>query len=80
MAAKTYQDGRAVLLTAEDLTLTVNGAAEPLVLGEDYIIENESYVNNTKKGIAKVTLRGIGNYGGEKTISYTIGAKSLWWY
>ena len=80
VAAKTYQDGRAVLLTAEDLTLTVNGAAEPLVLGEDYIIENESYVNNTKKGIAKVTLRGIGNYGGEKTISYTIGAKSLWWY
>ena len=79
VTAKTYQDGRAVLLTAEDLTLTVNSAAEPLVLGEDYIIENESYVNNTKKGIAKVTLRGIGNYGGEKTIAYTIGAKSLWW-
>ncbi len=80
VVAKTYQDGRAVLLTAEDLTLTVNGAAEPLVLGEDYIIEDESYVNHTKKGRAKVTLRGIGNYGGEKTITYTIGAKSLWWY
>lgn len=79
VSAKTYQDGRPVFLTAEDLTLTVNGTAEPLVLGKDYIIENESYTNHTKKGKAKVTLRGIGNYGGEKTVTYTIGAKKLWW-
>ena len=60
--------------------MTVNGAAEPLVLGRDYIIKEESYVNHTKKGKAKVALRGIGNYGGEKTITYTIGAKKLLWW
>ena len=80
VAAKNYQDGRPVTLTADDLTVTINGAAEPLVCGKDYIIKEESYVNHTKKGKAKVTLQGIGNYGGEKTITYTIGAKTiLWW-
>ncbi len=80
VAAKDYQDGRPVTLTAADLTVTVNGAAEPLVSGQDYIIREETYVNHTKKGKAKVTLRGIGNYGGEKTITYTIGAKKLSWW
>lgn len=76
---KTYQDGRPVVLEGDDLTLTMSGVAEPLVHGEDYVIKQETYVNHTKKGKAKVTLRGIGNYGGEKTITYTIGAKKLWW-
>ena len=79
VSAKTYQNDRPVFLTAEDLTLTVKGVADPLVLGEDYVIKQETYANHTKKGKAKVTLRGIGNYGGEKTITYTIGAKKLWW-
>ena len=79
VSAKTYQDGRPVLLEMEDLTLTVKGVEEPLVLGEDYIIRKETYANHTKKGKAKVTLQGMGNYGGEKTITYTIGAKTLWW-
>lgn len=77
--AKGYQDGRPVTLKAEDLTITMSGVEEPLVLGEDYIIKEETYVNHTKKGKAKVTLQGIGNYGGEKTITYTIGAKQLLW-
>lgn len=80
IAAKSYQDGRPVTLTADDLTVTVSGAEEPLVLGKDYVIEEETYVNHTKKGKAKVTLRGIGNYGGEKIITYTIGAKTLLWW
>lgn len=78
-AAKSYQDGRPVTLTAEDLTLTVSGAAQPLEYGKDYRIEEGSYVNHTTKGRAKVTLRGLGNYGGEKTITYSIEAKKLWW-
>ena len=61
-------------------TVTVKGAEESLVLGRDYIIKTETYENHTKKGKAKVTLRGIGNYGGEKTITYTIGAKKLLWW
>ncbi len=79
VATKTYQDGRPVVLQGEDLTLTMSGVADPLVLGKDYMIKEKSYVNNTKKGKAKVTLKGIGNYGGEKTITYAIGAKKLWW-
>lgn len=79
VAAKSYRDGRPVTLTAEDLTLTVNGVAEPLIYGIDYQIDEKSYVNHTAKGKAKVTLRGLGNYGGEKTITYSIGAKELRW-
>lgn len=79
VAGKAYQDGRPVTLTAADLTVTLNGAAAPLKYGVDYEIVEDSYVNHTGKGKAKVTLRGIGNYGGEKTITYTIGAKVLWW-
>ena len=80
VGTKDYQDGRPVTLTADDLTVTVNGTAEPLVLGKDYVIVEESYGNNVKKGKAKVTLRGIENYGGEKSITYTIGAKKLLWW
>lgn len=79
VAAMSYQDGRPVILQEGDLTVTMNGVAEPLVFGKDYEIIEESYVNHIKKGRAKVTLRGLGNYGGEKTITYNIGAKSLWW-
>lgn len=79
VAAKAYQDGRPVTLSPEDLTVTLNGVEEPLVIGKDYEILKESYVNHIKKGKAKVTIRGLGNYGGEKIITYSIGAKSLWW-
>lgn len=80
IAAKSYQDGRPVTLTADDLTVTAGGAEGPLVLGRDYVIKEGTYANHTKKGKAKVTLQGIGNYGGEKTITYTIGAKTLLWW
>ncbi len=79
VAAKSYQDGRPVTLSPEDLTLTVKGTEEPLQYGVDYRIDDESYADNTKKGKARVTIRGLGNFGGEKTVTYKIGAKILWW-
>lgn len=79
VAAVYYRDGRPVTLTAEELTLTMSGAEGPLEYGRDYVIDETSYVNNATKGKAKVTLRGLENYGGEKTITYAIGAKKLWW-
>ncbi len=80
VSAKTYLNGRAVTLTQEDLTITMKGAAEPLEYGTDYVIDEDTYTNHTKKGKATVTIRGIGNYGGTKKITYTIGAKQiLWW-
>lgn len=75
VAAKSYQDGRPVTLAAEDLAVTVNGVTEPLVLGKDYVIVEDSYINYRAKGNARVTLRGIGNYGGTKTVTYKINAK-----
>lgn len=48
---------------------------QPLVANKDYIIVG--YSNNTKRGVAKVTIRGIGEYGGTKTINFTIGQQTL---
>lgn len=78
--SKSYLNGRAVTLKPEDLTVTFKGVTEPLVYGTDYVIDANTYTNNVKKGKATVTIRGVGNYGGEKKITYTIGAKQiLWW-
>lgn len=35
------------------------------------------YSNNNSTGTGKITLRGVGNYGGEKTVSFKISAKSF---
>lgn len=42
---------------------------------EDY--EIVSYENNIKKGSAKLTIKGVGDYGGTKTVSFTIAARTL---
>lgn len=67
-------------LAPEDIRLTLNGTE--LVHGTDYLIDADSYTNNTKKGKASVILRGIGaNYGGQRKITFTITSKSLlWWW
>ena len=36
-----------------------------------------SYKNNVKPGIASVTIRGVGEYGGTKTISFRIAKRSM---
>ena len=78
--AKEYNNGKAVTLTEEDLALTVNGSPAPLQYGTDYSIDETTYDKNLNKGKASVTVRGLGNYGGEKKITYTIGAKLLVWW
>ncbi|MCR5268628.1 MAG: leucine-rich repeat domain-containing protein [Lachnospiraceae bacterium] len=43
--------------------------------------DESSYKNNVNKGKATVVVRGTGNYGGTKTITFTIGSKGiLWWW
>lgn len=44
---------------------------------EDYKIIG--YTNNVKKGTAKMTIKGIGEYGGYKTVNFSIRSKSLFW-
>ncbi len=38
------------------------------------------YRNNIKKGKASVTIKGIGNYGGTKTVQFTIRPKTIFWW
>ena len=37
------------------------------------------YTDNIKKGTAKVILKGIGTYGGTKTLTFKINAKEGGW-
>ncbi len=48
---------------------------------EESDFEIVSYTNNLQKGTAKVTIRGVGNYGGLKTQTFRIKAKGfIWWW
>ncbi len=77
---KEYRNGQPVTLTENDLKITVSGNTEPLQYGIDYTIDENTYTKNVNKGKATVTLRGLGNYGGEKKITYTIATKKLAWW
>lgn len=50
--------------------LTFNGVSDPLIKDTDYTI---SYANNISAGsYASVTINGIGNYSGSKSVTFTI--------
>lgn len=48
-----------------------------LTLGEDIEVVPGSYEKNINKGTAKVTFRGINDFGGTKTVSFKIGTRSI---
>ncbi|MDE6699529.1 MAG: hypothetical protein K2K10_00715 [Acetatifactor sp.] len=52
--------------------MTVKIGRDELYAGDYEIV---GYTNNIKKGTAKVTIRGIGNYGGTKTVNFRIVQK-----
>ena len=62
------------------MTVTIGSGKNATVLAKtDY--EIVSYTANRNKGTAEVALRGRGDYGGTKTVSFTIGTKGiLWWW
>ena len=62
---------------ARNAYITVNKQKEYLVLGKDFEVVPGSYVKNINKGTAKVTFRGINEYGGSKTVSFKIGQRSI---
>ena len=73
---QTYT-GSAITPGKEDITLTMKKV--PLA-ADDY--EIVSYSNNVKKGTATVIIKGVGNYGGTKKITFKIKSKKvgfLWW-
>ena len=54
------------------VTMMVGGASETLVKGTDYKIV---YDDNVSIGTCTMTIQGIGNYSGRKTVSFEIKAK-----
>lgn len=79
--SKIYDGGNEVRLTEADLTSVLVGA-DPLIYGQDYEIDDDSYVNHRNKGRATVVLRACdgGNYGGSLRITYVIAGKTIVWW
>ena len=46
----------------------------------DYEIVESSYVNNLKKGSARVTIRGKGEYGGTRQVKFSILSQVMKWW
>lgn len=73
---QTYT-GKEIKPDAAEIT-QIRVGKDDLAAGTDY--EIIGYSNNIKKGTAKMTIRGLGEYGGTKTVSFKIKAKGfLWW-
>ena len=60
-------------------TIKINGTPKTLELGVDFVIKEGSYVNNVKKGTAKVTLVGKEgtSFAGQKTVTFKIVQRSV---
>lgn len=75
--AQTYS-GVPITLSKDKITIKVGNDT---LTSDDFEIVEGSYKNNVKKGTASLTVRGLGNYGGTKTINFTIKAKTfMWWW
>ncbi|MBQ0027671.1 MAG: leucine-rich repeat protein [Lachnospiraceae bacterium] len=57
--------------------IKTGGETHDLTYGVDYEIDETSYKNNVKKGIASVDIVGKGNYGLRKTITFKVNSKSF---
>lgn len=68
VAAKEYT-GNAIQLNKDDVKFTLSGVT--------FDIDEASYKNNINKGKASVVVKGTGNYGGSKTIKFSINPKGL---
>lgn len=73
---QTYT-GQAIVLDKSQITVKLKGK---MIEQDQYEIVPNSYKNNVKKGTASVTVRGVNNYGGTKTVKFSIRAKGfVWW-
>ncbi len=64
--------GRSIRPSKKQIQVTLNGV---LLRNEDY--EIVGYENNVKQGNAKMTIRGVGSYGGTKTVTFKIKKKGI---
>lgn len=67
-----YANGAEICPTQDKLEVTIGSGNNKVTLtpGVDFVIE--SYGNNTMKGNATVTIKGIGEYGGSKSVKFKI--------
>ncbi len=70
---KTYT-GEAITPEASDFTVKASNGAV-LQAGKDYVVE--SCTKNVNKGTGKAVIRGIGEYGGTKTVKFKIVAADI---
>ncbi|WP_051545263.1 CehA/McbA family metallohydrolase [Butyrivibrio sp. MC2021] len=84
VGAKEYAGkNQAVFLNPEDITATIKvkegkkTVTKTLEFGKDFDIDYDSYVSNNKLGTAKVTIIGMGEYGGSKVVKFKIGKKGI---
>lgn len=68
--------GKEIKLSKDDISVKINGNS--LVSGANYRIV--SYSNNVNTGKAKVTIEGVGDYGGRRTVSFIIRQKTFKWW
>lgn len=75
--------GKPILITEQSqfkegkVFIKIGKEKKELILGEDIEVVPNSYVKNVNKGTAKVTFRGINDFGGTKTVTFKIGTRSI---
>ena len=67
--------GKAITLDKSEITVKLG---DTVLNAEDY--EIVTYQDNIDRGRAKVTIRGVGDYGGTRTAKFTIKSKLLEWW
>lgn len=71
VTAQNYSGTNTIL--SDNVNVTYNTI--PLTLGEEYIVSG--YMNNSSAGTATVILKGVGEYGGTKTVKFSIKKKAI---
>lgn len=75
---KQIYTGQEITPDKSQFTVKVKGRQ---VDDDQWEIVEGSYRNNIKKGTASVAIRGLNDYGGIRTVKFSIGAKGfLWWW
>ena len=73
LKSREYTGDKIEILSKDDFEKAfLNPNSKQLELGKDIEIVEGSYVKNIEKGTARVTLKGIGDFGGTKTVTFKI--------
>ena len=78
LAEKKYIPGAYATLSYSDIEVTDPKNQTELLGWDDFVILEDSYTGNNKKGTASVTLRGVGDYAGSTLkVNFKITDRSL---